>query len=137
MTEQISSFWSGEKFFWLIKIDTDGNLLWQKTYGGSGFDVARDISTTQDNGFLISGSSRSSDGDVTKNNGQNDAWVLKIDANANLLWQKTVGGSNIDFAFDAVKLDDKSIIVVGETSSSNFGIVENKGFADLLIFKIK
>ncbi len=43
------------------KSSTDGNLLWEKTFGGASFDVARSISKTQDNGFIISGSSRSSD----------------------------------------------------------------------------
>lgn len=128
---------NGAADLWVIKISPQGELIWGKTIGGTSFDVARSISKTKDNGFLISGSSRSSDGDVAKNNGQNDAWVLKIDANANLNWQKTVGGSDIDFAFDAVERNDNSIIVVGETSSLDADVPENKGFTDLLIFKIK
>lgn len=128
---------NGAADLWIIKISPLGELIWEKSFGGNSFDVARSISKTQDNGFLISGSSRSSDGDIAKNNGQNDAWVLKIDANANIKWQKTVGGSDIDFAFDAIELNDNSIIAVGETSSSDFDIPENKGFTDLLIFKIK
>ena len=126
----------GAADLWVIKIAPDGSLIWEKTIGGSSFDVGRSINKTQDNGFIISGSSRSSDGDLSTNNGQNDAWVLKIDANANIEWQKTIGGSEIDFAFDAIELDDKSIITVGESSSNNFDIPENKGFSDLLLFKI-
>lgn len=128
---------SGAADLWVIKISPSGNLIWEKTFGGTSFDVARSISKTQDNGFLISGSSRSSDGDVSKNNGQNDAWILKIDANANLQWQKTIGGSDIDFAFDAIELNNKSVVVVGETNSTDIDITENKGFTDLLIFKMK
>ena len=123
--------------FWVIKIAPSGELIWEKTYGGSSFDAARSITKTQDGNFIISGSSRSADGDLTKNNGQNDAWVLKIDTNGNLKWQKSIGGSDIDLAFDAVELDNKTIIVVGESNSSNLDIPENKGFSDLLIFKIK
>ena len=114
-----------------------GELIWEKTFGGSSFDVGRSIFKTQDNDFLISGSSRSLDGDLNVNNGQNDAWVLKINANANLEWQTTVGGSFFDFTYDAIELDDKTVIAVGESNSSNFDITENKGFTDLLILKIK
>ena len=122
---------------WAIKINDDGNLLWQKTYGGSGFDVARSISKTKENQFIIAGSSRSSNGDVDINQGQNDLWVLKIDANGQLLWQKSVGGTEIDFAYDAVELTNGDIVAVGESSSKNADIKENKGFTDLLIIKIK
>lgn len=127
----------GAADLWVIKMSPFGNIIWEKTFGGTSFDVARSVSKTQDGGFLISGSSRSSDGDVSNNNGQNDAWVLKIDADANLKWQKTIGGTAIDFAFDVIELNDKSIIGVGETNSSDFDILENKGFTDMLIFKIK
>ena len=82
----------GAADLWVIKISPLGELIWEKTFGGTSFDVARSIEKTQDNGFLISGSSRSADGDVTTNQGQNDAWVLKIDSNANLQWQKNNWG---------------------------------------------
>ncbi|GGI56126.1 hypothetical protein [Winogradskyella haliclonae] len=127
---------NGAADFWLIKISTDGNLIWQKTLGGSGFDVARDINTTQDNGFVLSGSSRSSDGDVSENKGQNDAWAVKVDANGSLVWETSFGGSNIDFAYGIAELNDQSIVVVGDTSSNDGDIEENKGFTDLLLLKI-
>lgn len=127
----------GAADLWVIKISPTGTLIWEKSFGGSSFDVGRSVRKTHDNGFILSGSSRSSDGNLSNNNGQNDAWALKIDANANLEWQKTIGGSEIDFAFDAIELNDKSIIVVGETSSNNLDIPKNNGFKDLLIFQIK
>ena len=121
---------------WMLKISTDGNLIWEKTYGGTSFDVARSISKTQDNGFLIAGNSRSSNADFT-NQGQNDAWVLKVDNAGNKLWQKFVGGSQNEFLFDAIQLNNQSIIAVGESSSSDGSILENKGFSDALVIKIK
>ena len=128
---------AGAADLWAIKISPIGDLIWEKTFGGSSFDVARSISKTQDGHFIISGSSRSLDGDLTNNNGQNDAWVIKIDTNGKLFWQKSVGGSEIDFAYDAVELDNQSIITVGDSNSSNFDIEVNKGFSDLLIIKIE
>ncbi|MFD1062733.1 hypothetical protein ACFQ1Q_05700 [Winogradskyella litorisediminis] len=127
---------NGAADFWLIKIDIDGNLLLQKTFGGSGFDVARDVSPTRNGGFLVTGSSRSSDGDVSENKGQNDAWALKTDSNGNIQWQKSIGGSNIDFAYSITELNDQSVIVVGDTTSNDGDITENRGFTDLLLFKI-
>jgi len=128
---------NGASDLWIIKISPSGNLLWEKTFGGTSFDAGRSISSTSDNGFLISGSSRSMDGDLTTNQGQNDVWVIKIDSNGSLLWQKSLGGSNIDFAYDAIALDDNSFIVIGESSSADKDIQENKGFTDLLIAKLK
>lgn len=127
---------NGGADLWAIKIDIEGNLLWQKNYGGNSFDVGRSIHKTLDGGFLISGSSRSADNEFT-NKGQNDALILKIDANGNLLWQKTVGGTEIDFCYDAIELTNGEIIAVGESSSNNQDITTNKGFSDLLIIKLK
>ncbi|KAA5820862.1 hypothetical protein FPF71_17130 [Algibacter amylolyticus] len=127
---------NGAADLWAIKITPTGNLIWEKSFGGSSFDVALSISKTADNNFIIAGNSRSLDGDLTTNYGQNDAWLLKIDTNGKLLWQNTIGGSEIDFAYDAVELNNKSIIVVGDTSSSNFDLSTNNGFSDLLIFKL-
>jgi hypothetical protein len=126
----------GAADLWLIKISTSGNLIWEETIGGSSFDVARAIKGSQDNSFLLSGSSRSSDMDVLENNGQNDAWVLKTDNNGNLLWEITVGGSNIDFSYDVVELINGSVIAIGDTASNDGDILENEGFTDLLIIKI-
>jgi hypothetical protein len=127
---------NGAADIWVLKISTDGNLIWEKTFGGTGFDVAQSISMTQDNGFVIAGSSRSSDNGFT-NKGQNDALILKINSEGVLEWQKTIGGSEIDFLYDAVELDDKTIIGVGESSSSNGDISINKGFSDALILQMK
>jgi hypothetical protein len=128
---------SGAADLWVVKINPDGLLIWEKTLGGLSFDAARSVSITQDNGFLISGSSRSSNGDITDNKGQNDALILKLTTDGNLEWQKTIGGSEVDFFYDAVELSDKTILAVGETASSNEDILENKGFTDLLILKTK
>ncbi|WP_428740969.1 hypothetical protein [Tenacibaculum sp.] len=121
---------------WVIKITPQGNLLWQKNYGGSSFDVGRSVNKTSDGGFLIGGSSRSTDNNF-ENKGQNDALILKIDKDGNLIWQKTIGGTEIDYCYDAVELTNGSIIAVGESSSNNQDITTNKGFSDLLIIKMK
>lgn len=127
---------NGGADLWALKITSQGELLWQKNYGGSSFDVGRSIKKTVNGNFLISGSSRSADNSFI-NKGQNDALIMEIDTNGNLLWQKTVGGTEIDFCYDAVELSNGSIIAVGESSSNNQDITTNKGFSDLLIIKLK
>ncbi|WP_317045759.1 hypothetical protein [Hanstruepera ponticola] len=127
---------NGAADLWLIKISPSGDLIWEKTFGGSSFDVARSIQKSNDK-FIISGSSRSANGDVSSNQGQNDAWVIEVGSSGNLISQKTLGGSEIDFSYDATKLEDNTIIAVGESSSSDGDIEENKGFTDLLIIKMK
>ena len=128
---------NGAADLWVIKITPGGTLLWEKTLGGSNFDVGSSISKTQDNEFLISGSSRSIDGNLTTNKGQNDAWIVKINSSGDLEWQKTIGGSEVDFFYDATELNNQTIVAVGDSSSSNEDITENKGFTDLLILKLK
>ena len=134
--EQDVSVNNGAADLWILKITENGDVLWEKSLGGSNFDVARSINSTFDNGFIIAGSSRSSDGNVNENKGQNDAWIIKISNAGELLWEKTVGGTEIDFAYDAVQLTNGTIIAVGETSSFDGDILVNKGFTDLLIIKI-
>ena len=134
--EQDVSFNNGGADLWVLRISDNGDTIWEKSYGGSNFDVAKSISSTFDSGFIIAGSSRSSNGDVNKNQGQNDAWITKISNSGLLIWETTVGGAEIDFAYDAVQLTNGTIIAVGETSSFNGDILVNKGFTDLLIIKI-
>ncbi len=128
---------NGAADVWLIKITPEGDLLWEKTFGGSDFDVARALVKTQDNGYLLAGSSRSSDGDVSENKGQNDAWAIKVDRYGNLEWETSLGGSNIDFAYGIAELSDGTAVVVGDTASDDGDISINKGFTDALVFRIE
>lgn len=128
---------NGGADFWVIKITPSGKQIWEKNYGGTEFDVAKSIFKTNDGGFILAGSSRSQDIDVTQNQGQNDGWVIKIDSKGLLKWQASIGGTNIDFMYDATQLINGSIIAVGETFSNDGAVKENKGFSDLLITKIE
>jgi len=79
----------------------------------------------------------STDGDAEENNGENDIWLIKTDSQGNLLWQGAYGGSNLEYGFDAVENEDKSILLVGESTSNDFGNLINKGLSDVLIIKIR
>jgi len=126
----------GGSDMWLIKISPFGELLWEKTIGGTGFDIAYSIKQSS-NGYIISGASRSLDGDITSNNGQNDAFISEINESGDVLWTKSAGGSSEDLIYDSVQLNNGTIICVGETTSNDIDLNNNKGFTDLLVLKIK
>ncbi len=128
---------NGESDVWLIKIDDNGNLVWEKTFGGTAFDAARGLSTTADGGFVIAGNSKSVDGDLQENKGENDLWIIKTDSAGNLTYQSTFGGSGLDYGFDALETEDGSLIIVGETASEDFPGLQLKGMTDLVVIKIK
>jgi hypothetical protein len=108
---------------WVVKVDAQGQIEWQRTLGGSSIDEAYAIKTTPDGGYAVVGRTLSSDGDVTGYHGQDDVWVFKLDANGELLWQRATGGSGIDIARDLVTHADGGITVAGWTNSSNGDVV--------------
>lgn len=122
---------------WVVKLDYDGDLVWQKCLGGSGDDGATDIVRTYDNGYLISGYTNSNDGDVSGNHGDEDAWLVKLDLNGNLLWQKCLGGSNDDIAFSVIETTDGSYInVAGYTESNDGDVSGNHGGSDMWVVQL-
>ncbi|MCW5516327.1 hypothetical protein [Muriicola sp. Z0-33] len=127
----------GESDVWLIKIDDGGEMLWEQTYGGSGFDTAQSVSLTADGGFLISGNSKSTDLANSKNAGENDMWILKTDNQGILEWQMNIGGTAIDTANDAIEDANGKILVVGASPSTDFPMVQNKGQSDLIVLKLQ
>jgi len=129
----------GNSDAWIIKINDSGELLWEKSFGGSGFDAAWAIDSGKGifSSYIIAGNSKSSDGDITSNNGENDFWVLKIDTTGKLLFEKSLGGSGLDFAYGVIETFDQKIVVVGETESTDKDITSNKGGKDIWIAKIK
>jgi len=109
----------GNYDFWILKLDSNGNIEWQKSLGGSSYDIAQSIEQTFDGGYIVAGTSSSNDGDVTGNHGSEDYWVVKLDKDGNIEWQKSLGGSNIDSAFALSKTSDGGYIVAGESYSNN------------------
>lgn len=121
---------------WLVKINDQGSLLWQKTLGGASFDTARDAAL-HGNGFVIAGTSRSTEGDITENKGQSDFWITQLDATGGIKWQKTIGGPDFDFGFGITVDRNGAIFVAGETQSNSLDITGNKGGTDAVLIKIE
>jgi len=112
----------GGNDYWILKLRPNGAIQWQKTYGGTGNDVAKWIEPTSDGNYVIAGESASNNGDVTGNHGMEDFWIIKINPQGHLLWQQSFGGSVEDFGKSVRQLKNGSLIVSG-TSSSNDGDV--------------
>ncbi len=127
----------GESDVWVIKVDSNGNIIWEKTYGGTRFDGAEGISATQDGGFVISGNSKSNDLDLFENAGENDLWLLKIDGLGNLLWQQSFGGAGLEYGFDAIQTGDGGLRLAGESNSTDFDELEGRGSTDLVLIKVE
>ncbi|MBD3180990.1 hypothetical protein GF312_01790, partial [Candidatus Poribacteria bacterium] len=85
------SFGVGDLDLWVLKLDSIGDVMWQKTYGGINRDSATSIQQTRDGGYVVAGHTDSF------GEGFLDIWVLKLNSNGNLIWQKTYGGSYNDY----------------------------------------
>ena len=122
---------------WILKLNTNGNVEWQKTYGGSFIDALTNIKQTTDGGYIAVGHSSSNDGDILNNQGYNDAWIIKITANGNLEWSKTFGGTNYEEINDVQQIISGEYLIAGYTSSNNGDITNNHGNMDSWIIKLQ
>lgn len=122
---------------WLVKFDDNGNKIWQKSFGGSQFDTAHSIVQRSNGDYILSGHSRSNDGDLITNNGYNDAWIFAVDESGTLKFQKSIGGSGLDFLSEAIETSENKIIAVGNSESSDLDIPLNRGSKDFLFIKLK
>lgn len=127
----------GNADLWAVAFNDSGNMLWERSYGGSLFDSGRAANTLNNGNIIIAGNSRSQDGQLLTNQGQNDAWMLLTSNSGAMQWQKSLGGSGIDLLNAISPINETSWVAVGETDSSDGDIPLNKGNKDALIVKIK
>jgi hypothetical protein len=130
----------------ILKLDSLGNLQWQKNYGGNIDDIPGEIIETLDGGYLIAGASNSHiSGDKSEfnigypNSTARDYWVLKLDSQGNLQWENTIGGTLVDEAFSAVQFSDSTYLLIGGSSSEIFAdkTVASKGSYDYWLVKLR
>lgn len=128
----------GLKDYWVLKLNQlDGSLIWQKTFGGSHDDIAESIIESNDGTLIVTGSTRSNDGDLIGNNNEINIWVLNLKpSDGSLIWDKKIGGSKNDFPHSSLNTSDGTHIVVGRTSSYDGDFTENKGGYDICVVKL-
>lgn len=103
---------------WILKIDASGNKIWSNTFGGNDEDYLKSIALSNDGGYVAAGHTKSKDGDIPKNQGGYDEWVIKVDASGNKQWVKTFGGWNEEYITNIVATPDGSFVTVGYTNST-------------------
>jgi len=109
--------------YWVLKVDSIGNIQWQRSIGGFGNDYLHSVSQTSDGGYLLGGFSNSDiSGDKSENsNGNNDYWIVKIDSIGNIQWQNTIGGADNDQLSSLIQTSDSGYILVGASLSDISG----------------
>jgi ribosomal protein S11 len=109
---------------WLLRFNHNGDLLWKKCYGGGWDEVPASIIATPENGFLISGSSTGSGGDVPGHYGPsqfyNDWFVVKTDENGNIIWSKNYGGTDDESLFGSILVINNSYYLVSKSESKDY-----------------
>ncbi len=127
------SFGVEQTDMWVVRLDQEGQPLWAKTYGGPGIEQAWSVALTGDGGYLIAG------GTTSFGHGDADYWVLRLDAQGEILWQKTYGGPGDDggggeyeeFVVQALVDKEGNYVVAGESAS--FGA----GETDIWVLKLR
>lgn len=126
--------------YWIVRTDTNGNIVWQKCYGGNNADYCRSINICGGTGYIVSGTSHSVDGDITGHHGLYtfpDNWIVRIDTAGNILWQKSMGGTDYDYGGDILQSDDGGIVACSQTSSNDGDVSGNHGQSDYWVYKLQ
>jgi predicted secreted protein len=117
MSGYTTSFGAGGQDFWLVKTDAAGNMLWNKTYGGTGNEYAYHVEQSLDGGYALLGQTNSFGA------GNNDFWLVKTDASGIMEWNMTYGGTGNDVGIHVLQTVDGGYALAGSTSS--FGVGSN------------
>ena len=107
------------------KTDDSGNITWENSIGGDGTDLLYDIEQTNDGGYILGGSVTSNASihyDVSEYGlGRNDYWLVKIDENGEVLWDKRIGGDDRDYLHEIEQIEDNIYVLAGFSSSDESG----------------
>jgi len=134
------SFTHGGSEVWCVKIDNSGNLIWEKTYGGSngegGFRGFKEMGSLN---FYIVGKTTSNDGDISNNPypGISNLWVIKIDSSGTILWERVIG-NNVGFMYEmnAAPTSDGGLVIAAQIDSQGGDITSYFGGYDGWLIKL-
>jgi hypothetical protein len=123
----------GSLDIWIINIDSTGNLIWERAYGGSNPDYEGRIMADMEGNYYFCGTVSSNDGDVQSgNHGVYDAWIVKIDGSGEILWEKCYGGSGHEEPTNIKLLNNGNIMITSNTTSDDGDLPAHYGAYDAL-----
>ena len=126
----------GSYDIWVIKLSSNGDFLWERSYGGSKYETANSIIQSSDKKIHILGSTLSDDKDISFQMGSSDFCLLTIDLDGNLLSEQTFGGSNFDMG-KKIEIDNKdNLWLTGYSRSLDFDLSFNKGKNDAVLIQL-
>jgi PKD repeat protein len=124
---QTTSFGAGGYDVWVVKLDTQGAIEWEKSYGAGSDEFGRSVQPTPDGGFIVVGDTQSFGA------GSRDVWVLKLSSTGTVEWEKTIGGAGSETPY-AVQVADDDGYVIGATTASFVSGVDDDG--DFWVMKL-
>lgn len=127
--------------FFPYALFSQNNLIdWQKSYGGTSYDGAYQVKQTADGGYIVCGYSWSANGDAHGHHGTNgwypDGWVMKLNADGDTMWTKSLGGTYDDYANSVIETDDGNFVVALQSESNDGDVSVNKGGWDYWVVKL-
>lgn len=120
----------GNEDFWIVKLMNDSVINWERSFGGMLVDYATSITPTFDDGYIVVGTSLSTDGMVSDNHGNFDYWIVKLTSNGVKEWSRSYGDSSYDRGLFIQQTSDSGYIVAGESFSSEGEVAGHHGTAD-------
>jgi hypothetical protein len=108
------SFGSGDSDIWLLRMNTDGDTLWTKCFGGSFGEDGKSVAETSDGGYIIAGSTQSFGA------GRTDVYLVRTDANGDTLWTRTYGTPERDYGFSVEQTSDGGFVIAGKTGTMEY-----------------
>ena len=112
-TAAVSNGIKGKSDLWVAKVNDAGTVLWSKGFGGSEEEEGFSIISIPDGSYVVSGYTGSNTNDVSGNNGSIDAWIIKVSASGNIVWQKCVGTIREEIAMGLIYHSENSFTIGG------------------------
>ena len=130
----------GSLDYFIWKMDENGKQEWQNSFGGNGADFLYATKSTADGGYILAGASTSSkSGDkISENQGNEDVWIIKIDAKGQLQWQQSFGGNGNDIPVEIIRTEDKGYLIAANSNSNSSSLKKSENFGgnDYYIIKL-
>ncbi len=129
----------GDYDFWVICLDQNDQIVWEKTIGGTNIDLPSDLLISSDQNIYIGGTTKSPASFEQSNAlfGSWDAWLIKMNSSGNILWDKNYGGTGLDGFSDLIELPSGNIMAFGSSASSNSGNKTSSGYGSIDVWCLK